>query len=635
MNSEDKIEVKNEKPLLPGVNSPADIRGMSLSQLEALAGEIRTLIINTVAANGGHLAPNLGAVELTMALHYVFNTPEDKLVWDVGHQAYVHKIITGRKDFFKTLRQFNGCRGFLSREESTYDCFGAGHAGTAISAAVGMAAAAEKQGQKHKVVAVIGDGALNCGISLEGLNSVRDSTRDLIIVLNDNKMSISENVGAIPSYLNRIISGRGYNRFKALAKMMLKRIPHAPEIHRKIQRLEEATKSMFLPGVFFEELGIRYIGPINGHDFNELIRTFEGVKEFHRPVLVHVITEKGHGYSPAEAAPEKYHGLSAFNPETGECSSSSGISFSAAFGKTMMEIAAKHKNLAVITPAMSSGTGLSEFAVKYPEKFFDVGIAEEHAVVFAAGLAAGGMRPVVAMYCTFVQRALDCVFHDVCLQNLPVIFCLDRAGIVEDGPTHHGIHDLSFLRAIPNLTVMMPKDENELRAMIHCAWKMKSPVAIRYPRGGSGAEFKMSSYIENIVAGRAEILKEGANVALWGCGREAYTALKTAELLQKEYNISATVVNSRFIRPFDNELLKSQAAIMPVVTIEDGQTCGGIASQVDEELVNLPHKGIKHFGWGMQIVPHGAIETVREHAGLTPVLMAAEIAGWIEKSGSK
>lgn len=627
MNIEDKIKNERLTPLLPQVNSPADIRRMSVSQMEQLADEIRTLLIDTVSANGGHLAPNLGAVELTMALHYVFNTPEDKLVWDVGHQAYVHKIITGRREFFKTLRQFNGCLGFLSREESEYDCFGAGHAGTAISAAVGMAAAAERQGLKNKVVAVVGDGSLNCGISLEGLNNVHDAARELIIILNDNKMSISENVGAIPSYLNRIISGRGYNRFKALAKMMLKRVPHATEIRRKIQRLEEATKSMFLPGVFFEELGIRYIGPINGHDLNELIRTLDGVKEFHRPVLVHVITEKGHGYSPAEAAPEKYHGLSAFNPETGESISASEITFSAAFGKTMLELASSNKELAVITPAMSSGTGLSEFARQYPEKFFDVGIAEEHAVVFAAGLAAAGMRPVVAMYCTFVQRALDCIFHDVCLQNLPVIFCLDRAGIVEDGPTHHGIHDLSFLRSIPNLTVMMPKDENELRSMIHAAWKMQAPVAIRYPRGGSGKKFKISGAIEEITTGKAEILKDGGSVALWGCGREACTALKIAEILKQDYDIAATVVNPRFVRPFDLELLKSQAAVMPVVTVEDGQTCGGLASQIDEELINFPHQGIWHFGWSKQIVPHGCTDAIREHFGFTPPGIAAEIAG--------
>ena len=631
MNSKDKIKEKTEGPLLPHVNSPADIRRLSISQMEQLSAEIRTLLINTVAANGGHLAPNLGAVELTIALHYVFNTPDDKLVWDVGHQAYVHKIITGRREFFKTLRQFKGCLGFLSRDESEYDCFGAGHAGTAISAAVGMAAAAECQGLKNKVIAVVGDGSLNCGISLEGLNNVQGAAKELIIVLNDNKMSISENVGAIPSYLNRIISGRGYNRFKALAKMMLKRIPHATEIRRKIQRLEEATKSMFLPGVFFEELGIRYIGPINGHDFNELIRTLDGVKDFHRPVLVHVITEKGHGYSPAEAAPEKYHGLAAFNTETGEPKSGSGVTFSAAFGKTMLELASSNKELAVITPAMSAGTGLSEFAKQYPEKFFDVGIAEEHAVVFAAGLAASGMRPVVAMYCTFVQRALDCIFHDVCLQNLPVIFCLDRAGIVEDGPTHHGIHDLSFLCAIPNLTVMMPKDENELRAMIHAAWKMKSPVAIRYPRGSSGKEFNLYAPVEEITGGKAEILKDGSSVALWGCGREACTALKVAEILEKDYNIAATVVNPRFVRQFDLELLKSQAVVMPVVTIEDGQTCGGFASQIDEEMINFQHHGVWHFGWDKEVVPHGCTDAVREHFGFMPAAMAAEIAGRMGK----
>ena len=308
----------SDKKLLDGIDIPADLRKLRMEQLPQLAQEIRTLIIETVAAQGGHLAPNLGVVELTIALHYVFNTPKDKLVWDVGHQAYIHKILTGRKDFFKTLRSYNGCLGFLSTQESSYDCFGAGHAGTAISAALGMAVAAEKSGDGRKVVAVLGDGALNCGISLEGLNNVRDNTREMIIVLNDNKMSISENVGAIPSYLNRIISGRGYNRFKALAKMMLKKLPHGGEIRRGIQRLEEATKSMFLPGVFFEELGLRYIGPINGHDFGELVRTLESVKEFHRPVIVHVITEKGRGYSPAEEAPEKFHGLSAFNPLTGE-----------------------------------------------------------------------------------------------------------------------------------------------------------------------------------------------------------------------------------------------------------------------------------------------------------------------------
>lgn len=616
----------SDKKLLDGIDIPADLRKLRMEQLPQLAQEIRTLIIETVAAQGGHLAPNLGVVELTIALHYVFNTPKDKLVWDVGHQAYIHKILTGRKDFFKTLRSFNGCLGFLSTQESSYDCFGAGHAGTAISAALGMAVAAEKSGDGRKVVAVLGDGALNCGISLEGLNNVRDNTREMIIVLNDNKMSISENVGAIPSYLNRIISGRGYNRFKALAKMMLKKLPHGGEIRRGIQRLEEATKSMFLPGVFFEELGLRYIGPINGHDFGELVRTLESVKEFHRPVIVHVITEKGRGYSPAEEAPEKFHGLSAFNPLTGEGHTKTGTTFSLAFGKTMLELAKREKAVVAITPAMSSGTGLNDFVCRYPERFYDVGIAEEHAVVFAAGMAASGLRPVVAMYCTFLQRALDCVFHDVCLQNLPVIFCLDRAGVVEDGPTHHGIHDLAFLRGLPNLTIMMPKDENELRAMIFTAYALQSPVAIRYPRGGSGQLFDQSEAAEILPAGRAELLRAGETVAIWGCGRESYTALATAAILQEKFAVCAAVVNPRFIVPFDRDLLLKQAETMLLVTLEDTQSCGGIASVVDELLINCNRHGVMHIGWGNEIIPHGNPDEIRRHYDFTPEAIAEKIA---------
>lgn len=621
-----------DKTILATIDSPLDLRRLRVEQLPQLAEEIRELVIETVAAQGGHLAPNLGAVELTIALHYVFNTPKDKLVWDVGHQAYVHKILTGRKEFFKTLRQFKGCLGFLSMQESPFDCFGAGHAGTAISAALGMAVANEKSGSLSKIVAILGDGALNCGISLEGLNNVRDNTRDMIIVLNDNKMSISENVGAIPSYLNRIISGRSYNRFKALAKMMLKKMPHGTDIRRKIQRLEEATKSMFLPGVFFEELGLRYIGPINGHDFNELIRTLESVKEFHRPVIVHVITEKGRGYSPAEEAPEKFHGLSAFNPHTGEGKSRNEVTFSQAFGKTMLELAKRESKLMAITPAMSSGTGLSEFVSRCPDRFFDVGIAEEHAVVFAAGMAASGLRPVVAMYCTFLQRALDCVFHDVCLQNLPVILCLDRAGIVEDGPTHHGIHDLSFLRVLPNLTIMMPKDENELQAMIYTAYSLNSPVAIRYPRGGSGQQFSPVPSPEILKPGKAEILQSGDSVAIWGCGRESYTALAVASILQEKYQIVATVVNPRFIAPFDQKLLAVQAETMLIVTIEDTQLCGGIASVVDELLINSNKHGVLHFGWGIEIIPHGNLDEIRRHHQFTPQIMADKIAASLRES---
>ncbi len=615
--------------ILDKVNYPDDLKKLTESELVALAPEIRELLLRVVSANGGHLAPNLGVVELTIALHYVFNAPTDKLVWDVGHQGYVHKILTGRKELFNSLRQYGGCSGFLSRDESVYDCFGAGHAGTAISAALGMAVATERAGNKEKVVAIVGDGSLNCGISLEGLNSVQESSRNLIIVLNDNKMSISENVGAIPSYLNRIISGRGYNRFKALAKMMLRKLPHHKEIERKIQRLEEATKSIFLPGVFFEELGIRYIGPINGHDLNALIRTFDAVKHFNRPVLVHVITEKGYGYSPAEQAPEKFHGLASFDPETGLCNGGGGLTFSKAFGSTMLELAAKHKELEVITAAMAHGTGLSEFAGKFPERFHDVGIAEEHAVVFAAGLAAVGTRPVVAMYATFMQRALDCVFHDVCLQRLPVICCLDRSGMVEDGPTHHGINDLAFFRTMPNLTIFAPKDENELRAMIYAAYDLASPVVIRYPRGGSGKfECLSSSKPARITIGKAEVLRAGNDGALWAMGREAYTALAVADILSHQ-GIELTIVNTRFIRPFDSDLLFEQAVKMPLFSLEDGRITGGLASEIDEQLINLPHRGVKHFGLTNAVIPHGDIELIRANLRLTPRDIAGDIAGFI------
>jgi 1-deoxy-D-xylulose-5-phosphate synthase len=610
------MNMENKTNLLDHIDSPADLKKLSVQELPALAAEIRKVLIDTVAEKGGHLASNLGIVELTIALHYVFNTPEDKLIWDVGHQGYVHKLLTGRRELFKTLRGYDGCLGFLSREESEYDCFGAGHAGTAISAALGIQVASERQGRDDKVVAVVGDGSLNCGISLEGLNNVSINTRRLIIILNDNKMSISENVGAIPSSLNRIISGKSYNRFKALAKMMLRKIPAHNDIRKAIQKVEEATKSMFLPGVFFEELGLRYIGPLDGHDLPKLIRTLDVLSEPTRPLILHVITEKGRGYQPAESAPEKFHGLSAFNPLTGQSNGKSGMTFSKAFGQCMSELAGKEERLAVITAAMAKGTGLSKFSEEFPEKFYDVGIAEEHAVVFAAGLAAAGLRPVVAMYATFMQRALDCVFHDVCLQNLPVIFCLDRAGVVEDGPTHHGIHDLGFFRGIPNLTIMAPKNENELRDMIFTAHELNSPVVIRYPRGGSKQVGSLSDSVPQVIGkGKAEILRQGDDAVVWAMGPEVYYALDIAEALSSR-GIEITVVNIRFLRPFDNELLEQHAASMPVFTLEDCQITGGLASQVDEILINSVHKGVRHFGWKSEIIPHGTTDKLRENHGM-------------------
>lgn len=617
--------------LLSQIDSPEDLRKLDIGDLNKLSMEIRDEIIDVVSSNGGHLAPNLGAVELTVALHYVFNTPKDKLVWDVGHQGYVHKLLTGRRDFFKTLRKSNGCLGFLSRAESEYDSFGAGHAGTAISAALGMAAARDRKNGKEKVVAIVGDGSLNCGISLEGLNNVSEATKDIIIVLNDNKMSISPNVGAIPRYLNHLISGRSYNRFKAFAKMMLKRMPGGGEIRRKISRIEEATKSLFVPGVFFEELGIRYVGPIPGHDYGELIRALEGIKEFGRPVILHVITEKGRGYSHAEAAPEKFHGLSSFNPETGKSNvQKPAATYSTALGESVCELVEAHDDIAVITAAMKSGTGLSIFADKHPDKFYDVGIAEEHAMVFAAGLATEGLRPIVAIYSSFLQRALDCVFHDICLQNLPVIICADRAGIVDDGPTHHGIHDLSFLRNMPNLSILSPKDENELKAMLIDAYDRKMPVLIRYPRGSSGSFFDAPSNTFPVEWGRAEIVKNGADLALWGMGREVFTALKTAEILEEKHGIKAAVVNMRFLKPFDSGLLMEQADSMPLATIQDCQIKGGLGSSVDECLINRKHKGVMHFGWGDSIIPHGEVDKIRQEFGMTPNQIAEKLLDFIK-----
>jgi len=618
--------------ILESVSSPADLAPLSLEQLKALCSEIRDEIVDTVASNGGHLAPSLGVVELTVALHKVFDAPRDKIVWDVGHQSYAHKILTGRLGRFKTLRRYGGVSGFTSRAESEYDPFGAGHAGTAISAALGMAAARDRKGGDEKVVAVIGDGSLVCGVSLEALNNVRSTTNDFIIVVNDNKMSISRSVGAIPNYLNSIITGRSYNHFKAFAKMAVKRIPGGEGIVGGIQRIEEATKSLFVPGVFFEELGLRYIGPIHGHNLHELMETFEKVKEFNRPVIVHVITEKGCGCEYAKEAPEKFHGVSnCIDPDTGDAIEPAlkKGGFSSAFGSAMLELAEKRKDLVALTAAMRMGTGLLEFSAKHPDRFFDVGIAEEHGVVFAAGLAAGGLRPVVAIYSSFLQRALDCVFHDVCLQGLPVIICEDRSGIVEDGPTHHGIHDVSFLLNMPNLSVLSPRDETELKEMLFAAYEKACPVVIRYPRGSSG---RIPSSVSRapLSWGKAELLKDGSDLAIWAAGREVSTALEVAKILKESAGLDAAVVNARFLKPFDSELLAAQAAKAPLATIEDCQVFGGLGSIIDAALASCAGKGARHFGWGDQIIPHGDVETLRELSGMTPAAIADKLKAWLK-----
>ncbi len=622
----------NEKPLLDGIDSPEDLRRLGIHDKERLAGEIRAELLEVISRNGGHLAPNLGVVELTIALHSVFSMPDDKIIWDVGHQGYVHKLLTGRRRFFKTLRQDGGCGGFLSREESKFDVFGAGHAGTAVSAALGFAVARDRKGAKNKVVAVVGDGSLSCGVTLEALNHVSETTKDFIIVVNDNKMSISRNVGAMAQHLNRIITGKGYNKFKTALRNCIISIPRIGErLTKIIARIEEATKSIIVPGVIFEELGMRYFGPVDGHDIRELEKVFNLVREADlRPAIVHVYTEKGRGYSPAEAAPEKFHGLSSFDPDTGLMNGSSeAATFSSVFGKAALDLASRHSDVVAVAAAMAYATGLSEFAKKFPDRFFDVGIAEEHAVVFAAGMAAEGYRPIVAIYSTFLQRALDYIFHDVCLQNLPVIFCCDRAGVVEDGPTHHGIHDLGFLRSMPNLSILSPKDGCELRRMLAAAYSHAGPVVIRYPKAVC-SDYAPDPVSPGVEWGRAERIGGGDDLSIWSLGHEFETAVKVAEILRRD-GISAGIVNTRFIRPFDEALLREAAAKMPVATIENSQMKGGLASCVDEILVSAPHRQIMHFGWGDGIIPHGTVAGIRRRFRLTPEDIAEAIKAGLSR----
>lgn len=612
-----------DTPLLDRIGSPEDLKKFEMKELTALAEELRSVILNTVSENGGHLSSNLGAVELTVALHRVFQIPEDRILWDVGHQSYAHKLLTGRAKEFHTLRKFNGLSGFCNRNESDADSFISGHAGNAVSAAMGLAVADQLSRKDRHVVAVLGDGALVNGISLEALNNLESGCEKMIVVLNDNKMSISRSTGAIPRYLNRLITARGYNRFKNACKRAVSKLPGGKKIISAIQRLESATKHLMVPATFFEEMGIRYVGPIDGHDIKTLIETFDRIRDFTRPVLVHVITEKGHGCDYALQDPERYHGLSAFNPETGELRThSSRPTFSNTFGQTLYAMAKEDPRIIAITAAMASGCGIPEkFIRDFPERFFDVGIAEEHALTFAAGLAAGGKRPVVAMYATFLHRALDCVFHDICLQNLPVLICIDRAGIVEDGPTHHGIHDLGFLNAMPNLAILAPENETVLTDMMHLAVKQDRPVAIRYPRGSSNVE--LTEQYEPVRWGHSYCLRAGTDLVIWASGREAYTALETARLLEQDYGLSCAVYSVRFLKPFDRNTFRACAEKMPVVTLEDHSLHGGLADIAAREITDLKHCGLFRFGWDPEkITPHGSTLELRRSAGLLPEQLA-------------
>ncbi len=607
--------------VLDKINSPADLRRLPVSELDELAADIRREILDTVSRNGGHLASSLGAVELTIALHRVFETPADAIIWDVGHQSYAHKLLTGRRELFRSLRQAGGCSGFQSRRESPeYDVMGGGHAGTAISSALGLEVAAMKKfGANHpRTVAVVGDGSLNCGISLEGLNNVSGCKAPLVIILNDNRMSISSNVGALPSYLNRIISSGYYGSFKKSIKNMLSK---SPVLFRGVQKIEEKIKALLLPAGFFEELGFRYLGPVNGHDISGLIRFISLARNSLQPVVVHVVTDKGRGYPPALDDPETYHGVGSFDLAAG-VKPSGQTTYSGAFGKAMCELAEKHKDAVAITAAMTSGTGLSTFAEKYPDRIFDTGIAEEHALVFAAGLAAGGLRPVAAVYSTFMQRAFDQIYHDICIQELPVVMALDRAGAVEDGPSHHGIYDLSFLRAMPNLTIFAPADEAELRQMLFAAYELNAPAVIRYSRGSSNMPEKYVSKDEKILPGKAAVLRPGRDLAVWTYGKECVRALQTAEILQSQYGIDAAVVNARSIKPFDRELAENTAARMPVFVMEDHTVTGGLADAMRQA---VPIR--RAFGWpDNAVIPHGCVDTVRKSFGLDTEAIAAAIA---------
>ncbi len=617
------VDTQTERPcpLLDAIASPRDLRRLSLPEMEILAQEIRETLIATVAETGGHLAPSLGVVELTMALHYVFDTPRDRLVWDVGHQAYAHKLLTGRKDRFATLRQYKGMSGFPKRTESEYDTVEAGHSSTSISYGLGMALAKNIQADTAKVIAIIGDGSMTAGMAFEGLNNAGDLGKNLIVILNDNEMSISKNVGALSSFLSRKLTGKTIRRLRDHIEERLLALSSVGEnILTVLRKSEESLKGFFTPGMLFEALKFKYIGPIPGHELEDLIATLENVRDHnHGPVLVHVITTKGKGYKPAETHPGDFHGIGPFDIATGKPKKNGNgtVSYTKVFGETLCRLARLDTRLVAITAAMPGGTGLLPFSTEFPERFFDVGIAEQHAVTFAAGLALEGMRPFFAVYSSFMQRALDQLIHDVCLPNLPVTIALDRSGVVgADGPTHHGVFDLSFLRFIPNLTVMAPKDENELQQMLYTALNHNGPVVLRYPRG-SGEGVALDASFQGLAIGRGEVLREGNDVLLLPFGNRVYPAMAAATRLQ-EQGIGAAVLNPRFLKPLDSDLIVSWARQTGrVVTIEDNNALGGFGSAVlqllNEQGLYLP---VKILGYNDTFIEHGPQSTLWNNAGI-------------------
>ncbi|MDO4921107.1 MAG: 1-deoxy-D-xylulose-5-phosphate synthase [Phascolarctobacterium sp.] len=603
-----KKELTNR--ILDTINSPEDVKRLTMPQLLQLAEEIRQFLIEVISRTGGHLAPNLGVVELTLALHRIFSTPQDKIIFDVGHQAYIHKIITGRREQFPTLRQYGGLSGFPKRSESEHDAFGTGHSSTSISAAVGMAAARDLQGKDYNVVAVIGDGSMTGGMAYEALNNAGMLHKKLIVVLNDNEMSISKNVGAISDYLYHLRTGETYNKIKNDIEGWLKNMEFGTDVLKAIRRLKGSVKYLIVPQSIFEELGFTYLGPVDGHDLPGLLEVLQAATKVDGPVLVHVLTKKGKGYKPAEDCPNKFHGTGPFEIATGKKITKPGapVTYTEVFGETLSRLADTDEKIVGITAAMPDGTGLNIFAKEHPERFFDVGIAEQHAVTAAAGMAAAGMKPVTAIYSTFMQRAYDSVLHDICMQKLHVTICLDRAGLVgDDGYTHHGVFDFAYLRSIPNMTVMAPKDENELRQMLKTALDFDGPVSVRYPRG-SGVGVDISGPVASLPIGKAEVLREGRDVCFWAIGSMVQSALEAADILAQQ-GVSAGVVNMRFAKPLDRELLLEHARRYGrLVTLEEGVLAGGVGSAVLETLNGaglLEQCRVLTLGIPDKFVPHG------------------------------
>ncbi|MEX2044528.1 MAG: 1-deoxy-D-xylulose-5-phosphate synthase [Opitutus sp.] len=610
-------------PLLGSIRGPADIKAFSPPQLTQLAQEIRDEIIAVTAVNGGHIGPNLGVVELTIALHRVFDSPIDQFVFDVSHQGYVHKLLTGRGgEFFRNTRLTGGASGFLYRAESPHDPFGAGHAGTALSAALGMATARDLRGSTEHVVAVCGDAAFTCGITLEALNNVVSSTKRLIVILNDNEWSIAKNVGAISRYLNRISTSPTYNKLHHDLEAFFKSFPVGVEMNRVYHKWKRETKDFIVESSLFEKFGLRYLGPVDGHNLDALLKNLEFAKHCDVPVVIHVLTKKGKGLEAAIEHPEKFHGSGPFDPVSGEsrkASPGAPPNYQDAFGRALTRFAREDPRIVGITAAMPSGTGLAHLAAGVPQQFFDVGIAEEHAVLFAAGMATKGFRPVCAIYSTFLQRAYDQVIHDVALQNLPVTFCMDRAGLSpNDGPTHHGLFDLAFLRCVPNAVVMQPKDEDELTDMLHTSLQLNAPAFIRYPRGaGTGVPIKDQPALLPI--GQAELVREGSNIMIWALGGMVRDALELAQRLSIEESLSVGVVNARFAKPLDRALLLSHATCVPLlVTMEDHVLAGGFGSAVLEALqdANCP-AAVERVGWPDKFIDHGSsVDVLRNAYGL-------------------